>query len=224
MRRFLPAVAVTLLATRLSAAPLYEQIQGASSGPLDNSIALGRSLDARFQERINIKDAPYGAAVDGVTDDTAAWTAAINAVNTAMAAGHDLCIYLPAGTSVINGTTLPTFRGPGCVDGDGPSKSFVQMGTAYAGDLFSWSEAWMHGNYPQQSGSTLATVQTANAIVKDIAITGNTAAAAQQNALVFYDRDDFALISDVNISTINGGLFIPAWPNTSAARRICARA
>ena len=178
-----------------------------AQGSAGSLTVLSRTLAARAADRINIKDAPYNAAVDGVTDDSAAWAAAINAANVKMAAGTDPCIYLPAGTSVINATALPTFRGPGCVLGDGPAKSFIQIGPAYSGDLFSWSEAWMHGNYPQQTGATLATPQTANAVVKDLAITGNTTAANQQNALVFYDRDDFALISDVNVSTINGRAF-----------------
>ncbi len=211
MKRFIPALLLAVfLAASAQAGPLYEYLGSGGSGgftpgtALDTGTVLGRTEDARAQDRINIKDAPYNAKLDGVTDDSAAWAAAINAVNTDMAAGYFPCIYMPAGTSLISATALPTFRGPGCVIGDGPAKSFVAMGTGYAGDLFSWSEAWMGPNYPQQTGSTLATVQKANAIFRDIAITGNTAASSQQNAMVFYDRDDFVLVRDVNISTING--------------------
>jgi hypothetical protein len=175
-----------------------------ASGSAGSMLVLGRTLAARAQDRINIKDAPYSAALNGTTDDSAAWAAAINAVNTDMAAGYFPCIYMPAGTSLISATALPTFRGPGCIEGDGPAKSFISVGPSYAGDLFSWSEAWMSGNYPPQSGSTLATTQRANAVFTGISITGNTTASSQQNALVFYDRDDFALVRDVNISTLNG--------------------
>lgn len=175
-----------------------------ATGSANAFVVLGRSLAARNLDRINIKDAPYNAALDGVTDDSAAWAAAITRANTAMAAGYFPCIYMPAGTSFVAATTLPTFRGPGCIIGDGPAKSFVTMGTGYTGDLFSWSEAWMHGNYPQQSGATLATVQAANPIISNLAITGNTSAPGQQNAIVFYDRNDFALVRDVNVSSING--------------------
>ena len=175
-----------------------------ATGSAGSLFVLGRTLAARAKDRINIKDAPYGAAVDGVTDDSAAWAAAINAANTAMAAGYYPCIYMPAGTSLISATALPTFRGPGCIEGDGPAKSFISVGTGYAGDVFSWSEAWMSSNYPQQTGSTLATVQKANALVSGVAITGNMAASSQQNALVFYDRNDFVLVRDVNISTLPG--------------------
>jgi hypothetical protein len=47
---------------------------------LDSGTALGRTMSARFNEVVNVRDAPYNAKGDGVTDDRAAFTAAYEAV------------------------------------------------------------------------------------------------------------------------------------------------
>jgi hypothetical protein len=75
-----------------------------------------RTHAARAADRINVKD--YGALLDGSTDDSAAWNAAITRANTLSAAGVRVCIYMPAGISRIV-TAPPQFSGAGCLLGDG---------------------------------------------------------------------------------------------------------
>ena len=193
-----------------SAVPTVQSLGGTPPNlagvPLDSALVANRTMGSHESERINIMDAPYGAKGDGVTDDSSAFAAAIQTANAAMATGHFPCIYLPAPALSyrISSTQLPTFRGPGCVEGDGPEKTFIAVDPNYSGDLFSWSEGWMAENYPGQSGSTLSKIQKAGPMAEGFSIAGSTTAVYQQNALVFYDRNDFVLLRDVTVSTING--------------------
>lgn len=59
--------------------------------------AVGRTVNSKFQETISVKD--FGAIGDGITDDTAAVQAAVDAVS--VTGG---CVYFPAGTYLLTGT------------------------------------------------------------------------------------------------------------------------
>jgi hypothetical protein len=58
--------------------------------------AVRATVEAKIAETISVKDIAYGAVGDGVTDDAAAFTAAI--------ASGSKRIYIPAGTYIINST------------------------------------------------------------------------------------------------------------------------
>ena len=68
--------------------------QSNASGALSG--AVGRTVHQKFQESISVKD--FGAVGDGVTDDTAAIQAAIDAIN-ANGGGE---IYFPSGTYLVD--------------------------------------------------------------------------------------------------------------------------
>jgi len=145
----------------------------------------------------------FGAAGNGTTDDTAAFAAAITQVNTLLAAGTPATLYIPAGVYLINGrTALPTFTRGGSLIGDGQHKTYIKLGSAYSGDLFSWSEAWALNAY---NGTSLSVgSDQAGPTIKGLTILGSTGSSAQQNAFVFYDRDDFINMRDVAVYFLNG--------------------
>lgn len=150
----------------------------------------------------------FGAAGDGVTDDTAAFAAAIRQVNARLATGSPASLYIPAGVYYLNGTApLPTFTRGGSLIGDGAHKTYIKLGPSYSGDVFSWSEAWMFNAYI--STSLAVSSDQAGPSIRDLSILGSRSYTNQQNAFVFYDRDDFINMKDVQVYFLNGrGLYI----------------
>lgn len=71
--------------------------QSGASGFLAGAVA--RTVNSKLQESVSVKD--FGAVGDGVTDDTAAIQAALNAVD-----GSIKRVFVPAGTYLIEGITI----------------------------------------------------------------------------------------------------------------------
>ncbi len=82
-----------------------------------NAIVLGRELTNRFADVINIKDSPFSATGNGVTDDTASITAAL-------ATGKSL--FIPDGVYKITSTLQPTTGQ--MIYGTGPRTSIFLAG------------------------------------------------------------------------------------------------
>jgi len=140
----------------------------------------------------NILDyAPPGTVVDqqGQADASPALAGAIRAANLRTARGLPGCVHIPAGIYRI-ASAPPPFARAGCVKGDGSSQSILRLDKRFAGDLFSWSEAW----YPTTPGPT----------VVGLRIDGSPTAPARQNALMFYDRNDEVFIDDVTVNDLPG--------------------
>ncbi len=199
MNKTVPAVlGAMLVASGATAAPnLY------SAGQIPTNLKVGSLATVSV---LNVRT--FGAAGDGLTDDTAAFAAAINQVNAQLAAGIPASLYIPAGVYLINGTgPLPTFNRGGSLIGDGPHKTYIKLGASYAGDLFSWSEAWALNAY---NGTSLSTASDqAGPTIQGVAILGARGSGNQQNAFVFYDRDDFVAMRDVHVYFLNGrGLYM----------------
>jgi hypothetical protein len=159
-----------------------------------------RSLAARYSDILNIKD--FGAALNGTTDDTAAWTAAINAMNVITAAGGIAAVYMPPGISCVNGSTLPYIKTNGAIIGAGPAQSVVQMGISYSGTLFAWSGNSWQGQSLLQSGPTIKSISIFGQNVQS-ANTYNTSSPTQ-HAVMINDCTDFSLIEDVQIFCVAG--------------------
>ena len=152
-----------------------------------------RTLAERAADIYNIRD--FGAKGDGVTDDSAALNAAIVAANlkTFYSTQHvpqPACVYGPAGKYRI--VTPPArLQGAGCIMGDGANQTIFNLDASFAGDLFQWSEAWI-------------VYGTSGPKAHGIRINGALNASAQQNALMFYDRNDNIDLADIDIWNVPG--------------------
>jgi hypothetical protein len=147
---------------------------------------------AQSQTTFNILDyAPAGSKVDqdGVADASAALAAAIAAANARTAKGLPACVYVPPGIYRIV-SNPPAFARAGCIKGEGPAVSIFKLDERFAGDLFVWSEAWV--------------LTTQGASARGLMIQGSRKAPAQQNALVFYDRNDEILLEDIEVDDLPG--------------------
>lgn len=115
------------------------QMQGARVVDFSSILATGLTVtNLPAFSYFNVKDPRYagGAKGDGVTDDSAAMQAAINA---AVAAGGGI-VYFPAGTYIQNNTAAvappDTLAGRGVsVLGAGRDVSFIKAGAAFSGTL-----------------------------------------------------------------------------------------
>ena len=189
------AASVAITGGTISGADVSGAVATATGG------TTARTHATRFADRINVKD--YGATLDGSTDDSAAWNAAVTRANTLSAAGTRVCIYMPAGISRIV-TAPPQFSGAGCLLGDGPHKSFVLIDPALSGAVFAWGEAWSTGSYSHTGNTIDFTTETAGPYIQGFTFVGNRTAAAEQNVLVFYDRADYVLVRDVEFYYVPG--------------------
>jgi len=196
VKNILPLALAGVVAASSLAVAAYPNLYSTGQVPPNLSV-----VSISTSSVLNVRS--FGAAGDGVTDDTAAFIAAIQRVNTLLSVGTPATLYIPAGVYYLNGTTaLPTFNRGGSLIGDGPHKTYIMLGPAYAGDVFSWSEAWMKSAY---SGTALSAVSDqAGAYIRGLSILGSRTYSNQQNAFVFYDRDDMIDMRDVQVFFLNG--------------------
>ena len=153
------------------------------------SLLTGGGLAA---ERFSILNyAPSGAGVDrsGNADASQALARAVAAANEKTAKGEPACVFLPAGVYRIS-SAPPAFARAGCIAGEGSSQSIIAVDPSFSGDLFSWSEAWI--------------VTTPGPRVVGLRIVGDKNAKPQQNALVFYDRNDELYMDDIDVFDLHG--------------------
>ncbi len=179
-----------------------------SGSMTSGALSLGRSAAVRARDRLNVKDAPFLARGDGTADDSAAIAAAIAAANAGARVSQQVCLYLPGGRYRIASTALPTFLGNGCVEGDGTNQTYIVVDRAYAGDIFSWDDAWLALNYFRGDGATADLAgQRAGPRVEGLTVVGDTTSPNIQNGLMFYDRADFAYLRNVDVLFLHGRCF-----------------
>ena len=131
-------------------------------------------------------------------DDTGALTNAINYAISMTAAGKPYCLYLPPGNYGLYSSTLPTFyHSPGCVRGDSPAQTRIFVSPVYSGPVFSWSEDFW--GFPDQIANSVV-----GPFVDNLSIIGDTLATNTQNGIEFYDREDFAIVQNIQIHTLHG--------------------
>lgn len=177
----------------------------AVTGELSTSTAIAtgsttaRTLANRFSQVYNVKD--WGAKGDCSTDDSVAISAAMSAAN-AVPKGFIPTVYFPAACYVLkSGASLPLMTHPVHIAGDGTHKTYLSVSTSYVGDIFSFSEIWQGGSY---TNGMLPTSDNAGISVTGISIFGDKTSTNVNNALAFYDRDNFAVVRDVEAFYLNG--------------------
>jgi hypothetical protein len=84
--------------------------------------AQDRTVKAKLQETVSVKD--FGAVGDGVTDDTAAIQAALDASATGANSTSNFSVYIPAGTYIHTGISI---EGGTHVFGDGHTATVLKM-------------------------------------------------------------------------------------------------
>ena len=184
-----------------------------STNLVANTAATGSTtalaLSDRFAEQLNIRDGcgAAGAVGDGVTDDSPAIAACITLANTLSTTGVHKDIYAPAGNYLIKGTQLPViYLARTSIIGDGKHKTYFTVDPTYSyGAVFAWEESWAAGTYIYPRTTSINTnTDYLGAGLKDLSIFGTNSASTEQDAIVFYDRNDHVLIRDVDVFNMNG--------------------
>jgi hypothetical protein len=163
--------------------------------------AVGHLAGSSPHGSLNVLD--FGAAADGDQDDGPALARAIGRARELAGRGIHAPIYLPTGTYKI-ATPIPAFFRGGSLLGDGVYKTFIVIDRHYAGDLFRWSESWMATDYLPHGQTLDIGSQRLGATIQGLTIIGDRSAPHQQNALVFYDRNDNVLMRDVAVHYLRG--------------------
>ncbi len=165
---------------------------------LGGATAGAEAVHGAWSNDLNLLDFTAGGKKvqrTGGTDISAALTAAVNAANgmTYFASGHapqPACIHIPRGVYTVT-QAPPMFKGAGCIVGDGSAQTIIDLAPGFSGDLFSWAEAWI-------------VYGTSGATVRGLRINGAPNARSQQNALMFYDRNDNVDLTDLYIDHLPG--------------------
>jgi hypothetical protein len=181
----------------------YVRTKGNYSVAPANPVATGTaSLSGATGATLNVSFNSSGAFVYG-HDDSQALKEAIDAAAAQFAAGKPSYVFMPAGNYLIDQIPTPIMgTGLGIV-GEGLQKTNIVIGANYVGDLFSWSEAWGGDIWPINGTMPTGAMRSVPKI-GGFSIVGNRTAAAQQNAIVFYDRIDGVIMDEVNVAYING--------------------
>jgi hypothetical protein len=172
----------------------------AATHTLSKSIAApSSSLDLRVS---------CGAVGDGLHDDGGALRDCQQRLQALIDQGLPAVLRVPAGIYLmgLGAGQLPTLTGGAAIIGDGPHQSHFVLSNDFAGDLFSWSEAWTGTNFGPPTYDVRRDKTGAEIIGRQI--TGTKDARNKQNALVFYDRNDHVLIRDVEVDYLNGACLV----------------
>lgn len=144
-----------------------------------------------------------GAYIYGADDSLALNAAATQAQALFTTTGINYNVFIPAGNYLIDGTPIPLMTNGVVFKGVGHSLTNLHIGASYSGDLFSFSEAWIDGTAGNYGLAPFAAYKTGAGVV-GLSIFADRLAAARQNAIEFYDRDDEINIDDVQVYNVNG--------------------
>lgn len=138
------------------------------------------------------------------TDDSGAFSVAIDAANTIANAGGRTCIYVPAGVYGLRANTLPIFARNGCVRGDGSEQSVMAIDAGYSGNVWSWSNAWLGALHFSGTLDNITDTGRAGPSIDGMTIRGDRSSPNLQHAISFFDRNDYVYINDVQVANLPG--------------------
>jgi len=92
---------------------------------------------------------------------------------------------------------------PIAIEGDGAMQTQIKVTTAMTGDLFKFSENWTMAGFPF-SGNTFTVPQKTGLRISGFSVIGDRSTTNNQNAFVFYDRNDWWKIEDVAVYYMKG--------------------
>ena len=173
------------LASVVSAAPI-----------LSNGSFTARTPQTRFADVLNARD-----YTDGSSDFGVALTRAFAKAVTLYDAGQPIAVYAPGGTYDIL-TAPPLQTRPISLIGDGHMKTTFKLAQTFTGDFLSWSECWLKTAYTSNFAGYAT--QDAGVNLRGFTVLGNRSAASNQNAIMFYDRNDMVIIDDVECYYVPG--------------------
>ncbi len=153
---------------------------------------------------VNVQSVTAGAFEYG-TDDTTALTAAWNAEIAALAAGQlGACLYMPAGHYLLS-SPLPVFHSVnGCARGQGWNQTWLIISPALSGTAISFSEDWQNNSLSANGGISQFTGQNSGPILSDFTMQADRNSANTQNAIMFFDRNDYIALSHLFLQNFNG--------------------
>ena len=209
--------------------------------------AVTRTVQSKLRETVSVKD--YGAVGDGVTDDTAAIQACINAVEASTYGG---VVYLPTGTYKVTSNLTVTWPKLCVLRGDGSQLTFIwdyrtsvgtagvvyYNSTAAAGGDNAYMATWTGGfsivkkvNFTIVTGLVITTVGTGKGLYaagvvggtfQDIWVTGYEYNIYMVDCLGFAMRDLY--LNQCNYGLYMAGYVSLSGPNVGAIDHMIASA
>lgn len=114
--------------------------------------AVGRTVSSKLRDRISVKD--FGAVGDGVTDDSAAFTAAL-------AVAAPLVVYVPTGNYLIKNVVVPTHK---TIEGNGAIFK-PATGAAYMFKMNGFAPSIRNCYFDGSNGNLVSVLGTNGAVV-----------------------------------------------------------
>jgi len=157
--------------------------------------AVQTTVQTKLRESVSVKD--FGAVGDGVTDDTAAIQAALTYVVSVKGT-----MFVPKGIYVISGMLDITDR---CaILGEGAELTIFKVASSYSDFVIRLNDTWRNNNGEDTTTTTSIVAGSGKAGVqlKGFTILGDRANTAK--GIVFYKRNDTAILEDIKLKYLNG--------------------
>jgi len=156
-------------------------------------------------------------AFAGRTLDATIDTAALQwAIAQAVAAGNG-AVDLGAGSYLCNAPIGTLITSPIAIYGAGPAQCWLNIDESLSGDLLSFSNTWYGADTTNSAGGGTATGNPGTAVgwpgrssrksgvtLRGFSVVGSRDASETQNGIIFYDRNDAAIIENLDFHFIKG--------------------